>query len=298
VHTTAILAGEGVMESGPTKSYKYIKNLEAFNARGVCLMTLSHFFENDLSWPCEGMSPDSKKFPGFNWQYTPPGDDKGLKDVGGDVVRKMLDIGMIVDLTHSTPQVRQDVFAIRADVNVQRLAEKKHPRPLVFTHVGSREVFDRHDNGMYTNYGFYDVSEQEIKQVCNGGGLIGIIPEIFFLAGSNRAAQIPGVIVSDELLGIPYIIETMKAINKYTPGQDYDYIGIGTDFDGLATNPKDLYLNRQLSQLFTAMRADPELGKGDRVEKITYKNSAKLLRYGWGENDIPSNEWPVPTISI
>lgn len=107
------------------------------------------------------------------------------------------------------------------------------------------------------------VSEQEIKQVCDGGGLIGIIPEIFFLAGSNRA-PIPG---QDEMAGIPYIIETMKAINKFTPGQNYDYIGIGTDFDGLATNPKDLYLNRQLSQLFQAMRADVELGKDDRVEK-------------------------------
>ena len=38
----------------------YIMNLRALKERGVCMMTLGHFFENDLAYPVDGMSPDSK----------------------------------------------------------------------------------------------------------------------------------------------------------------------------------------------------------------------------------------------
>lgn len=115
--------------------------------------------------------------------------------------------------------------------------------------------------------------------------MIGIIPEIFWLAGSNRAAPL-----DEDKMGIPYVIETMKAINKHTPGRDYDNIAIGSDFDGLATSPKDLYLNHQFDNLFKALQADPEFTINNRIEKITRLNALCLLEYGW---DGPTDKQPI-----
>jgi microsomal dipeptidase-like Zn-dependent dipeptidase len=283
---TFVLPQEGKMD--PLKNEnaeRYIANLKRLFECGVCMITLSHFYCNDLSFAVEGMSPEAKKLPGVTHVYNPIKDNKGLTKIGIDVVNKMLELGVIVDLTHATPKVRQDVYAIRKQVNAARRAVGKHDRPLVYSHVGSQEIFDLHDHGMYPDYKYYNVSREEILELSCEGGVMGIIPEIFWLAGSNRAVQIPNHAPFDEETGIPYIIETMKALNKYTAGKDYDNIALGTDFDGLADNPKDLYLNEHLPQLFKAMEADPELKIGNRIQKITRLNSLRLLQAGWGEAD-------------
>lgn len=262
-----VLPDEGLMQpNGPEDASRYIANMERLWERGVCLITLSHFFANDISYPVEGISPDGKGWVGMKTHYDPQKDNIGLTPIGKKVVAAMLDQGVIVDLTHSTPRVRQDVFCINS--------KRAVPRPLVFSHVGLQNVFDRYDFGLYTNYKFYDLSKEEVKQICqHGDGVIGIIPELFFLAGSNRAAPL------DEQKGIPYMIETMKAINRYTLKQQFDNVAIGTDFDGLATNPKDLYLNHQLGGLYQAMQADPEIAP--HIQKITHGNALRLLQYGW-----------------
>lgn len=42
-------------------SYDYINNLETFFERGVCSMTLGHFMPNDICFPINGISPQTKK---------------------------------------------------------------------------------------------------------------------------------------------------------------------------------------------------------------------------------------------
>jgi hypothetical protein len=88
-------------------------------------------------------------------------------------------------------------------------------------------------------------------------------PNPYFRLGAD--AGIASIFIDDWLyfdgvavnshLGIPYVIETMKYLNSKSPWKlEFDNIAIGTDFDGLATNPKDLYLNRQLADLVGAMK--------------------------------------------
>ncbi|HTL10175.1 MAG TPA: hypothetical protein VL307_17995, partial [Chitinophagaceae bacterium] len=74
----------------PNDSSRHIQHLIAFKARGVCLMTLGHFFENDLVHPVEGISPDTKAKIGMKWEYS-PSKDCALEPIGVDVVNKMLD---------------------------------------------------------------------------------------------------------------------------------------------------------------------------------------------------------------
>jgi microsomal dipeptidase-like Zn-dependent dipeptidase len=256
--------------------YWYIRNLEALKARGVCLVSLGHFFRNDLVFPVEGISPDAKEEIHMYWAYTPD-QNFPLKEIGKIVVEKMLDIGIIVDLTHSTPAARQDVFTL----NRNRVTQGKKMRPLTFTHAGAKCIFEKYEvcnKNAYDNYKFYDACDEEIDWICECEGTIGIIPENFWLIGCN-----PSLNKNEKEKyknGIEYIVETIQYINSRTRTKCYDNISIGTDFDGLADAPNDLYKPSQLINLIERLRAE---GISDcNIRKITSENALRLLRYGWG----------------
>lgn len=253
----------------------YLDNLEIFRKQGVCLITLSHFFRNDLAYPVDGIYPDAKSTPGMAWQYTPD-QDRGLTDIGVVVVNHMLDTGVIVDLTHSAPGVRKEIFAL----NQKRKDEGKPLRPLTFTHTGAQQVYEYYDQGHYPFYKYYCVSDGEIDQICICDGVIGIIPEDFWLTGADSALRKEFRAMRFEN-GIGYMLQTMKYINSKTRKKDFSNIGIGTDFDGLADNPKDLFKNKQLADLITAMNNDPEFEPA-HITAITSGNALRLLRLGWG----------------
>jgi microsomal dipeptidase-like Zn-dependent dipeptidase len=76
--------------------------------------------------------------------------------------------------------------------------------------------------------------------------------------------------------GIEYIVETVEYINCKTRTKNYDNISFGTDFDGFADAPNDLYKPSQLRSLIEAMRRK---GICDRnIRKITSENALRLLR--------------------
>jgi microsomal dipeptidase-like Zn-dependent dipeptidase len=259
-------------DSGP-----YIRNLEALKARGVCLMTIAHIFANDVAFPTEGISYDEKKKAGIDWKYDPIKSNQPLTAIGESVVRKMLDIGMIVDLTHSTPMTRQQVFKI----NVDRRKEGKHIRPLTFTHTGAQAVFSHYDHiyneDQYDSFKYYDVCDEEIDQICECDGTIGVIPENFWLVSCDT--HLNKSYASKFADGIQYIVETIAYINDKTRTRDFDNISIGTDFDGFADAPRDLFEASQLGALIQALRA---YGLTDsHIKKITSLNALRLLRNGW-----------------
>lgn len=268
--------GKGRLRDQETADW-YIRNLEALKARGVCLMTIGHIFENDLAFPVEGISPDEKQKIQMTWTYTP---DKNypLRDIGKTVVRRMLDIGMIVDLTHSTPAARKDVF----DLNKERMTDGKKPRPLTFTHTGAQYIFEKYDRqynqDAYDNYKFYDASEEEIDWICECDGTIGIIPENFWLTGCDT--NLNKCDKEKFKNGIEYIVETVEHINCKSRTKNYDNISIGTDFDGFADAPKDLYKPSQLHSLIEALQR--KRISDDNIRKITSGNALRLLRCGWG----------------
>jgi microsomal dipeptidase-like Zn-dependent dipeptidase len=257
----------------PLDPQPFLDNLEKLADRGVCLMSLGHFFRNDIVFPPEGISPDGKDLLQFFWAYTPD-QNLPLTDIGRKVVEKMLDIGMIVDLTHSTPRARKDVF----ELNWERVKQGKKMRPLTFTHTGAKCIFEKYETcnqNAYDNYKFYDVCDEEIDWICECDGTIGIIPENFWLLGCdptlNKGEQYKN--------GIEFIAETIEYINSKTRKKQYDNISIGTDFDGLADVPDDLYKPSQLNKLTDLLcsRIGP-----DNTRKITSGNALRLLRLGWG----------------
>ena len=234
--------------------------------------------------PVDGISDDAKKLPGICWNYDNDTMNFPLKAVGRAVVREMLESGMIVDITHTTPATRDEVFKLNRDINESRVALGKHRRPLVFTHVGAIHIFEEHDKvERLQHYKFYDVRDEDIKAISECDGVIGVIPENFWLVGADTHMRKDGFSKGEFKKGIKYIVETIIYINSLTKHKDFCNIGLGTDFDGLADNPQDLYKASQLGELIKAIREMIPGITEEQVKAITSENALRLLRNGWSD---------------
>lgn len=269
---------------------RYLDNLLALKHRGVCMLTLAYLFKNELSDCVEGIAeyPKVNTFR-YKWRYTPndPALNQGLTPLGIEVVNKMLEIGMIIDLTHSTPATRAQVYAI----NRQRAAQAKNPmRPLTFSHGGSQQLFEKYQRATgvtkYAHHKYYAASTTDIQEMEACEGVIGIIMENWWLTGVDpRLPEYQGW----ELSGIDCVMETIYSINEQTTKKDFSIISIGTDFDGFTDTPQDLYLYEHFGKLLERMRSEMKFQNGQMVrvfteaiiEKIFRGNALRMLKNGW-----------------
>ena len=172
-----------------------------------------------------------------------------------------------------------DAFRINNEVTLDRKKAGFKPRPLIFSHTGAQKVFEEYDKNHYPYYKYYAVSDQEIRLIEECNGVIGVVAENFWLVGADTKMK-KEFWPEQFKNGIPYIIQTMKYINSKTQKQAFSNVGLGTDFDGLADAPADLYCNSQLKYLIQAMKSDSEIAPF--IEKITSGSAIRILEYGWG----------------
>ena len=95
---TAILHA---LEGGHALNGK-IENVDAFHARGVCMITLAHFYDVGVAGNVMGI-PYRKSYRAlrcFRDQYASEHSSTGLHPFGRDVLERMLDLGPWVALTH------------------------------------------------------------------------------------------------------------------------------------------------------------------------------------------------------
>lgn len=156
-----------------------ICNLRTLYRLGVRLITLTWNYPNEIGYP------------NYRWEYK----DRGLTPFGREVVEKMNDLGMAVDVSHMSDTGFYDVAQIskkpfcasHSDVR----AVKKHPRNL---------------------------SDDMIKVLSGKGGIIGINFEREFLGEADISRT------EDIVTHIKHI--------KNVGG--IDAVAIGTDFDGIS----------------------------------------------------------------
>ncbi|MCK5573965.1 MAG: membrane dipeptidase, partial [Bacteroidetes bacterium] len=170
---------------------------------------------------------------------------KGLTPFGENVVERMIELGMIVDLTHSTPLARDRVF----DINNNR-------HPLVFSHVGVHAIADYPMNP----------TDDEIGKVAACGGVVGIIFKNFWL---KRNAGKDGL----ELIG-----QTASHIQDVG---GIETVAIGTDFDGFTDPPDDAKDMADIPRVRDYLLGTG-FSQSD-VEKILGGNAVRVLNDGWGK---------------
>jgi membrane dipeptidase len=208
--------------------------LEELYKQDTRYMTLT--WNNSTSWASSAMDEtlhaDSLK-------------QKGLTDFGRQVVKKMNELGMIVDLSHTGEQTFYDALAVTT-------------KPVLLSHSSVWSICPV----------FRNVKDDQIKALAKNGGVICINFYSGFISKEydQRSTYLNGPgkkILQDSLFGIFHDSAAMKTqwqqyydaeMNKVRPsiGQlvdhiDHivnlvgdDYVGIGSDYDGVGSLPVGL----------------------------------------------------------
>jgi microsomal dipeptidase-like Zn-dependent dipeptidase len=236
------LEGAHCLNSGPgTTTQQLLANLEHFFRRGAAYLTLAHFFENDVVHPCFPWPEDIQKLGFFNSERDIT---LGLKPAGEQVVERMVELGMLIDLSHCTPPARARIY----DIVGQRA-------PLLMTHVGAYSV----------NPDPYNPQDWELKRIAGTGGLVGVIFMPYWLAPYARKR------------GLNAIAQTLR---HFVDVAGLDHVGVGTDFDGFTDPPDDLHDARHLGRLTQRLLA--ERFTPQQISQIWGGNALRVLRQGWG----------------
>jgi microsomal dipeptidase-like Zn-dependent dipeptidase len=123
----AMLSVEGLhnLEGDPA-------NLEKLHAAGFRMAGLTHFFDNELAGSMHGVEKG------------------GLTDMGRAVVRRIEELGMVVDIAHCSPACVADILAMAR-------------RPVVSSHGGVQATCSINRN----------LTDEQIRGVAATGGIIG-----------------------------------------------------------------------------------------------------------------------------
>lgn len=257
---------EGAHHLGRGKSIEtYLKRIDELKNCGVALLTISHFFPNTISYPCEGISPVTKRALKVSYKLK---ESVSLKTIGIAVVNGMLDKGILLDLTHTNPTARAQIFALN------RARGKEMMRPLIFSHVGVRHLFHDPDK-KNKRFGNLCATDEEIMEINHCNGVIGIVFMNYWLTGIDER---PGK--KDES-GFDFIVATIDHIRVVT--NTFDNICIGTDFDGLNDPPDDYYDTAMLGKFRDRVVKENAIkgASSKDIENIFGGNILRVLEKGW-----------------
>jgi len=209
-----------------------LANLQHFYDRGVRYMTLTHTASSD--W-CISSADTAPAF-------------HGLTDFGREVVRKMNELGMIVDISHASPKAVEEVLKITTD-------------PVIASHSCVHALCP-HDRNL---------TDEQIRALAANGGVIGInFFSAYLSADWSRASdslwaahepQFDSVrelyaddrdrlrearrairrTIQNELEAVPVTVGTVvDHIDYITRLVGPDYVCFGSDFDGVFAMPSGL----------------------------------------------------------
>lgn len=222
-----------------------LKSLDTFFERGVVSLTLAHFYPNQLVHPCYPFPEDIVKLASRTriWRDI----TLGLTDLGKQVVRRMIELGMLIDISHCTPVARREIYGL--------VDESGRSVPLLASHVGAYEI----------NPTPYNLSDWEIRRIARDGGVIGVIFMPYWLMPKESRH------------GINFISRHIQHI--INEGGE-DVVGIGTDFDGFTTPPEDLDSASKLPRLTQRLVVDGY--NEEQIKKILGGNALRMIREVWG----------------
>ncbi|MBP6054949.1 MAG: dipeptidase [Cytophagaceae bacterium] len=209
-----------------------LQKLETFYNRGVQYMTLT--WNNSPSWASSHADEKNPSFKGH----------KGLNDFGKKVVKKMNQLGMLVDVSHVGEATFWDVINTTT-------------KPIIASHSNaysvcavSRNLKDEQiiaigKNGGVIHLNFYSAfvdfdfwqKDEEFRKKHSSeiDSLVGAGMQMeyaFTLIGDKYAAE------SDAIK--PDLEQLMKHFDHIVKLIGVDHVGLGSDFDGINSAPKQL----------------------------------------------------------
>ena len=217
-----------------------LDSVQHFFDRGVAYITLAHFYPNGVAYPCYPFPEPMQIGDCFQpvHDITP-----GLTPLGEQVVEKMTELGMLIDVSHCTPAARERVYDIVGNRT-----------PLLATHVGAYEI----------NPDPYNLKDWELRKIADTGGVVGVIFMNYWLMPHETKR------------GINFISHTL---DHFVNVAGIDHVGVGTDFDGFTDPPDDLKDASELPKL--TQRLVAEGYDSEAIAKIWGGNALRTIREGW-----------------
>ncbi len=157
-----------------------LDNIQRLFNSGFRMMSLQHFFDNKLGGSLHGTSGE------------------GLTQFGRDAVNKMLALGIMLDVSHSSEQVVADTLAISN-------------KPLIVSHTGFQGHCPSPRN----------ISDKLMEQIAAAGGLIAVGFWDGAICGNSPATVAAAIVYGIGLVGEDHI----------ALGSDFDGT-VTTSFDG------------------------------------------------------------------
>ncbi|MEO9894097.1 dipeptidase [Aurantibacter sp.] len=148
-----------------------IENLDKLYNEGVRMLGPTHFFDNELGGSAHGVSKE------------------GLTNFGVNVIQRMNELGMIIDLAHASPKIVDDVLAKSKD-------------PVLVSHTGVRGTLDNSRN----------LSDKHVREIAANGGLIGVA----YFKGAVNTPLIKGIVDAMKH------IKSIASIDCIALGSDFD----------------------------------------------------------------------------
>ncbi len=218
-----------------------LEPLELFADRGVALMTITHFFNKGIASSANPLP----FFPDSNSSWP----NQGLSEFGAEIIKEMERLGIIVDVIHATSAAIEDVFKVST-------------KPLVATHSSVRALGDH-------PYSLYD---EHIQEIAKCGGMVGIILYPFVLSNYNSLNM------AKEYGSLQDVVRTIRYVTKICG--THKNIGIGSDFSGYITGPKEMSDLSEIDRLRKLLLQEFDNDE-DVVEDIMANNVIEFLLKNW-----------------
>lgn len=251
-----------------------LQKLEHFYQRGVRYMTLT--WNNSTDWATSAMDEATKEDLPF----------KGLTDFGRQVVRKMNELGMMVDISHVGEQTFWDVMKTTTKPVIASHSSVYNLCPH-FRNLKDDQIRAIAENGgvVLINFyaGFLDSTyerkrqkfEQQHKTVidslmeASNNNLVGFFKALRARFGKELDAMRPPM----ERI-IDHIVYIIKLVGV-------DYVGLGSDFDGISAPPRGMENASYLPEITRRL-----LERGYSPEDIRKILGENFLRV-WKANEGP-----------
>lgn len=141
-----------------------IANLDILYDAGFRLIGPTHFFDNEVGGSAHGVEKE------------------GLTDFGRDVIVRMDELNMIIDLAHASPKTIDDVLEIT-------------DRPVIVSHTGVKGTYDNNRN----------LSDEYIRKISDTGGVIGIGYWETATGGKDAEAIAKAIRYTADLVGVEHV---------------------------------------------------------------------------------------------
>jgi len=216
-------------------------HLDIAAERGVVYITITHFF-------FKGIASAANSFPFF-----PDADSDhanvGLSDFGLTVLRKMRELGIIIDVTHCTSTALSDVL-------------KNFDGRVLSSHAAARTLGDH-------PYGHYD---EHLQQIARDDGMVAVILYPYILSNYSNLH------LADEYGSLADTVRTVRYLYKILGG--HEHIAVGSDFCGYTTGPKEMNRISRVYQLRELLLREFDNDEAI-VDDIMANNGIRFILNNW-----------------